>query len=93
MQRYPPFAKHKEIGPISIYRSLAVPVQFRDLFIAKSRQRTFVEDNQFLAVAVNSAAITVLWTPNLLELSFWMMSRLKMRRRCETCFARIDDRF
>lgn len=41
-----------------------------DLFIAKSRQRTFVGDNQLLAVAVNSAAITVLWTPNLLGLSF-----------------------
>jgi hypothetical protein len=34
-----------------------MPVQFHDLLIAKSRKQTFAGDNQFLTVAVNSAAI------------------------------------
>jgi hypothetical protein len=33
MQRYLPFAKHEEIGPISPKQSLAVPVQFQ-IFLA-----------------------------------------------------------
>lgn len=34
-----------------------MPVQFCQLFIAKPPKRTFVGDNQFLTVAVGSAAI------------------------------------
>lgn len=59
-QRYLPFAAKAKTGSISPKQSLTVPVQFRDLFIAKSRKLTFTGDNQFLTVGGNSVSIAVL---------------------------------
>ncbi len=55
MQRLLTFAKHNELLRPLEKRSLAAPVQLRDLLIAKFR-KTFVGDSQFLTVALNSTA-------------------------------------
>ena len=55
-QRYQPFAAKSKTGLISLQQSLAVPVQFRDLCITKSRERTFVGEYQLLKLSGSSAA-------------------------------------
>jgi len=60
MQRYRSLAVHKEFEPISPKRSLPLSVQFCDFFAAKTPKRSFGGDNQFLSVAVSTAAIPVL---------------------------------
>ncbi len=56
MQREPTVAAKFKTGSISPLRSLAVPVQFRELLIAKSRKQSFAGDNQLLSVVVGTAA-------------------------------------
>ena len=51
-----PFAAKSKTGLVSPQQSLAVLVQFRDLSISKSRNRTFVGENQLLKLAGNNAA-------------------------------------
>jgi hypothetical protein len=55
-QRLQPDESPTKTVSISPLQSLAVPAQFRDLSIGKSRKQTFAEGNQYLAVAVNIAA-------------------------------------
>ena len=58
MQRFQTVAANFKTGSISQQQSSAVTVQFRDLSIAKSRNRTFVGENQLLKLAGSSTALT-----------------------------------
>ena len=55
VQRNPTFAAKFKIGSIFPKQSLAGPVQFRGLRIAKSHQRTFVGDNSTLKLPGSKA--------------------------------------